>query len=79
MDLVPPGVRGTVADGIVKLADQIRNERGMPNITTDIFAEALRRMADQANMPQNVKDLLPKPGHDFGGDKISIPDDQLSE
>ena len=79
MDLVPPGVRPTVSEQLGKISDQICKEQGCDKVTPDIMAEAIRRMAKTAKMPQPVMDNLPDSNYDFDSPKIQIDDDQLSE
>jgi hypothetical protein len=79
MDMVPPGVRGTVSEQLGKISDQICKERGTDKVTTDIMAEAINRMAKTAKMPQPVMDLLPDSNYDFDSPKIQIDPDQLNQ
>jgi hypothetical protein len=79
MDLIPPGVRDMVSEQIIKMSDQIAKERGTDKITSDITAEAIRRIAKQAKMPPQVMDLVPESMDDFDRAKIPIDPDQLSE
>jgi hypothetical protein len=79
MDLVPPGVRPTVSEQIIKMSNQIARERGTDTITSDIAAEAMQRIAKQAKMPQSVMDNIPTNMGDFDRSKIHIDDDQLNQ
>jgi hypothetical protein len=79
MDMVPPGVRGTVSEQLGKISDQICKEQGTDKVTSDIMAEAINRMAKQAKMPQSVMDLMPKSIDDFDTPKIPIDPDQLNQ
>ncbi len=79
MDLVPPGVRDTVAEQIIKMSDQIARELGTDNITSNITAEAMQRIAKQAKMPQSVIDNIPGNMGDFDRSKIQIDTDQINE
>jgi hypothetical protein len=79
MDLVPPGVRPTVSEQIIKMSNQIARERGTDTITSDIAAEAMQRIAKQSKLPQSVRDNIPTNMGDFDGPKIHIDDDQLNQ
>jgi hypothetical protein len=79
MDMVPPGVRDMVSEQIIKMSDQIAKERGTDTITSDITAEAMQRIAKQANMPPQVMDLMPESMDDFDRAKIPIDSDQMQE
>jgi hypothetical protein len=79
MDLIPPGVRPTVSEQIIKMSDLIAKERGSDTITSDITAEAIKRIAKQANMPPQVMDLIPENIEDFDVPKIPIDSEQLTE
>ena len=79
MDLVPPGVRDMVSEQIIKMSDQIAKERGTDTITSDITAEAIKRIAKQAKMPPQVMDLMPESNDDFDRAKIPIDPDQLNQ
>jgi len=78
MDLVPPGGRDQVAELIPKMCNQIKNERGVDTITSEIMAEALQRIAKQANLPPNVIRNIPETPSDLEKEKIPISQDQLS-
>ena len=79
MDLVPPGVRDMVSEQIIKMSDQIAKERGTDTITSDITAEAIKRIAKQAKMPPQVMDLMPENFDDFDRAKVPIDPDQLNQ
>jgi hypothetical protein len=79
MDLVPPGVRNVVAEQIPKMSSQIAKERGTDIITSDIVAEAINRIAKQANMPPQVMDLMPENMDDFDRAKTPIDSEQINE
>jgi hypothetical protein len=79
MDLVPPGVRPTVSEQIIKMSDQIARERGTDRITSDITSEAMQRIAKQAKMPQSVMDNIPGNMDDFDRAKVQIDPDQLNQ
>jgi len=79
MDLVPPGVRDSVAELIPKMCDQIKNERGVDTTTPDIVAEALQRIAKDAKMPPDVMKHIPGAGANFDTERIPLPSGTLSE
>jgi len=76
MDLVPPGVRDMAGEQITKMAEQIAKEEGVDTVTSDIVAKALQIIGK--DLPQNVRDLLPKTPGDLDQEKIEVDPGQLS-
>jgi len=79
MSILPPAIRGMMADAIIITSDEVAQERGAGTITPDITAEAIARLARSANMPPDVMKNIPKSMSDFNKPRVPISAENLKE